>query len=55
MLVAWMMETIRRVAVLVGEPGKRVKGEDACLHAAEEMFFYHVFFFTRRSEMLGTS
>ena len=41
MRMAWMMETSRRVAVLVGEPRKRVKGEDACLHAAEEMFFLH--------------
>ena len=41
MRMAWMMETSRRVAVLVGEPGKRVKDEDACLHAAEEMFSRH--------------
>jgi hypothetical protein len=41
MRMAWMMETSRRVAVLVGEPGKRVKDEDACLHAAEEMFSLH--------------
>ena len=27
--------------MLVGEPGKRVKDEDACLHAAEEMFSLH--------------
>ena len=41
MRMAWMMETSRRVAMLVGEPGKRVKDEDACLHAAEEMFSLH--------------
>ena len=41
MRMAWMMETSRRVAVLVGEPGKRVKDEDECLHAAEEMFSLH--------------
>ena len=41
MRMAWMMETSRRVAVLVGEPRKRVKDEDACLHAAEEMFSLH--------------
>ena len=41
MLMAWMMETSRRVAVLVGEPGKKVKDEDACLHVAEEMFSLH--------------
>jgi hypothetical protein len=27
--------------MLVGEPGKRVKDEDARLHAAEEMFSLH--------------
>ena len=41
MRMAWMMETSRRVAMLVGEPGKRVKDEDACLYAAEEMFSLH--------------
>ncbi len=41
MRMAWMMETSRRVAVLVGEPGKRVRDEDTCLHAAEEMFSLH--------------
>ncbi len=41
MRMAWMMETSRRVAVLVGEPGKRVKDEDACMHAVEEMFSLH--------------
>ena len=41
MRMAWMMETSRRVAVLVGEPRKRVKDEDVCLHAAEEMFSLH--------------
>ena len=41
MRMAWMMETSRRVATLVGESGKRVKDEDACLNAAEEMFSLH--------------